>query len=359
MICEEDPPRPSTRFITVANAAAIAAKRTSFPAQLARQLRDELDWIVLKALEKSPSRRYESPLDFAHDIRNYLDDVPVSARPPSRVYVLKKWVRRNRALFGAACAVTLALTLGVAGVFVQWRRAEAARAQAEHDEAAAILATGEAEASAAAARRGVLSRDERFMAGAVNGSLIVVDLEKRTATITGELGKRGGVLAVADHSISGDGQWIATTGFGPRARIFRLDDPRVEVAKLSGGRQCDTCVAFNPRGDRLYVGNEDGTVGVWNAATWTECPELRWTAQQSTVSAIAISNDGALIATAGDSTLKLWRAEPAPGDPRHELLAFKTKSPDNWIHFARDENGRDRALLYSVPNRTIEILEAK
>ena len=120
----------------------------------------------------------------------------------------------------------------------------------------------------------------------------------------------------------------------------------------------DPSVAFSRDGRRLYTGNEDGRIRVWDTATWQELPGLGWLAHRSAVTALAVSHDGTLIATSGDKTLKLFPAQPEPGEPyRRERLAFVLDQPANWIQFARDKQGQDRALLHSVPGGTLEIWE--
>src|SRR2546430_13728193 len=82
--------------------------------KLIHLLRGDLDWIVMKALEKDRARRYETANGLARDVERYLADEPVVARPPSGVYRFQKMVRRNKGVFAAAGAVVLMLLLGVA-----------------------------------------------------------------------------------------------------------------------------------------------------------------------------------------------------------------------------------------------------
>src|SRR5262249_21828673 len=105
VIREEEPPRPSTRLSTTEELSAIAAKRGLEPKQLSGLVRGELDWIVMKCLEKDRSRRYDTANELALDIQRYLDDEPVLACPPSAGYRLWKFVRRHR----GAVLPTLAL----------------------------------------------------------------------------------------------------------------------------------------------------------------------------------------------------------------------------------------------------------
>src|SRR5688572_1012043 len=97
MIKEEEPPKPSVRLSDSGAAlASISAQRHTEPAKLTRLVRGELDWIVMKTLEKDRNRRYESASGFALDVQRYLADEPVQACPPSASYRLRKFVRRNK-----------------------------------------------------------------------------------------------------------------------------------------------------------------------------------------------------------------------------------------------------------------------
>jgi serine/threonine protein kinase/Flp pilus assembly protein TadD len=118
IIREEEPPRPSTRLSTLGEQLrTISARRKCEPAQLGRIVRGELDWIVMKALEKERSRRYETASGFMRDIEHYLNNETVEACPPSLGYRLRKFTRRNKLrLMVAALLLFLLMALGaVAG----------------------------------------------------------------------------------------------------------------------------------------------------------------------------------------------------------------------------------------------------
>ena len=113
IIKEEEPSKPSTRISTDESAPSSAALRHSEPKKLAALLRGDLDWVVMKCLEKQRERRYETANGLARDIQRYLANEVVEARPPSTVYRLRKFVRRNRAMVLAGLAVAAALLVGV------------------------------------------------------------------------------------------------------------------------------------------------------------------------------------------------------------------------------------------------------
>jgi hypothetical protein len=130
---EKEPHRPSTRLDTLAGAelTATALHRRLEPPKLKSLLRGDLDWIVMKALEKDRKRRYETANGLAIDIQHYLNDEPVIARPPSRLYRLQKLVRRNKIVFASGVVVTAALVIGLgASTFLFFQEKEARREQA-------------------------------------------------------------------------------------------------------------------------------------------------------------------------------------------------------------------------------------
>jgi len=114
-IREKEPVRPSTRLATLgADQLTTTAKRRSAEApKLIHQLKGDLDWIVMKCLEKDRARRYETANGLAADLKRFLNNEPVVARPPSTAYRLQKAFRRNKVVFTAAAAVVMALVLGL------------------------------------------------------------------------------------------------------------------------------------------------------------------------------------------------------------------------------------------------------
>ena len=129
-IREDEPPKPSTRVSTRGELTVDTAhrRRTTFGA-LCKQLRGDLDWIVMRAIEKDRTRRYPSASEFAADIGRYLEDQPVVAGPPSSAYRFRKFVRRHRVALAATTVIFL--TIASAAVYSNTQRIAAERAQAE------------------------------------------------------------------------------------------------------------------------------------------------------------------------------------------------------------------------------------
>ncbi len=138
LIREEEPPRPSLKVSTLGEQATVVAQqRHTDPQQLRRDLSGELDWIVMKCLEKDRSRRYETATGLARDIERYLSDEPVEACPPSKLYRLKKFTRKHRAILGTLSTFTALLVIGtlVSGWLAFRERRANQVAQVERDRA--------------------------------------------------------------------------------------------------------------------------------------------------------------------------------------------------------------------------------
>jgi serine/threonine protein kinase len=150
---EQEPPRPSTRLSTLGAAATtVSANRKSDVRQLDRTIRGELDWVVMKALEKDRRRRYETAGEFAADIMRYLTDQPVEACPPSAWYRFSKLARRHRATLVTSTVVAASLVLGTAVSTWEAIRATGAERAADTARAAESNARKRAEESEKTAR---------------------------------------------------------------------------------------------------------------------------------------------------------------------------------------------------------------
>ncbi|MHC4539163.1 MAG: protein kinase domain-containing protein, partial [Planctomycetota bacterium] len=131
-IRETHPKTPSTRLTRLGEEAAkVAEMRGTEVSTLAKHLKNELEWIPVKAMRKERSERYRSASELADDVDNYLNGVPLAAGPPGAVYRIKKLVRRNAVLSAAVLAVAATLVLGLAGITAMYLRAEGLRTEAE------------------------------------------------------------------------------------------------------------------------------------------------------------------------------------------------------------------------------------
>ena len=138
-IRESEPVRPSNRLsgMTGADSTGTAKHRGMEPGKLIGLLRGDLDWVVMKCLEKDRTRRYETANGLAMDVQRYLNNEPITARPPSSMYRFLKLVRRNKAAFGAAAAVVVAVLAGLGLATVGFVRANTALTEAQRQKALA------------------------------------------------------------------------------------------------------------------------------------------------------------------------------------------------------------------------------
>jgi eukaryotic-like serine/threonine-protein kinase len=184
IIREEEPSKPSTRLSTNESLPSLAALRQTEPKKLMALLRGELDWVVMKCLEKQRERRYETANGLARDIQRYLADEVVEARPPSAGYRLRKFVRRHKGQVIAASLILIALLAGIIGTTWQAFRAELARADeakqrvaAEDNLRAATIARKKEEIERKKAEVEKVIREEQgiLALSALRGTSIYVD----------------------------------------------------------------------------------------------------------------------------------------------------------------------------------------
>lgn len=267
---ESEAPRPSVRLATLDALPRVAAARRTEPAALARLVRGELDWVVMRALERDRGRRYETADALAADVLRYLNGEPVQAAPPSAGYRLQKFARRHRALLSTAAAVTGLLAAGAGAATwqaVRATRAEAAEAghrrTAEENERIARAAAAAQQAAREAAQ------DDRAKAeAAARAAAEALERERFTSYIYR--------LALAQR------EWSA--GDVTRARQLLDECPEnlrgwewryvrrlcnTEQVTFRGHAGEATAVAFSPDGRRIASVAAAG-VRVWDAGTGKE-----------------------------------------------------------------------------------------
>jgi serine/threonine protein kinase len=198
IIREEDPPRPSTRFSTMADdlATTVAGRQRSEPRRLLQTLRGDLDWIVMRCLDKDRARRYPTANALAMDVQRYLSDKPVEACRPTRSYLLKKFIRRNKVAVLAGSAMATLVLSAVVILLVsnaRIRREAAARELALEAKDAALQEKDSALETAREAVDQLLTKvaDERFSNMPLSHPLRIALLEDAMAfyeRLAGQMG---------------------------------------------------------------------------------------------------------------------------------------------------------------------------
>ena len=352
IIREEEPPKPSTRISTAEAAPSIAAQRHTEPAKLARLVRGELDWIVMKALEKDRGRRYETASGFANDIAHNLNDEPVQACPPSVGYRLRKFVRRNKGPVLAASLVLAALVTGIVGTTWGMIRATYAEAHAvraagektvalrEKETALKTAKTNELEANkqTTLAKEQELLARRRFNAAQMNlaqqaweighSARLLELLESQRPKFDQEdlrgfdwyflwqqchkhqrLSWRAHRNSTFSVALSPDGTMLATAtrDHDSTVKVWSTTNGQQRLA-LHGHQSGVWCVAFSPDGKLLVSGAADGTVKLWDSMTGQELATIACTQRRYGVRGVAFSPDGKTLATSNsdDNTVTLW-----------------------------------------------------
>ena len=191
-IREEEPPKPSTRISTLRQAATTSSGRRSDQRQFNQPIRGELDWIVMKALNKDRNRRYDTAGAFAADVRRLLQDEPVQACPPTLSYRLSKMVRRHRSAALAISLVLLALVGGIIGT--TWAMIRATRAESTVVNEAKLRehALEDKEAALTAARGSELAATDQLFLALLN--------QARSGRYSRQMGQRLDSLAALEKA---------------------------------------------------------------------------------------------------------------------------------------------------------------
>jgi WD40 repeat protein/serine/threonine protein kinase len=318
IIREDEPPKPSTRLSTLGETLSeIARHRHVQPSELRRIIRGDLDWIVMKLLEKDRTRRYETANDLAQDIYRHLSDEPVQAGPPDTVYRVRKFFRRNRTLVTGAGIVLLVLLAGIVVSTTFAVGQSRARRQADGLRATAETATAKEKSARVAA---VVARDRAQSAEKVaeeqrqqTQRLLAESQIDRGVRLLNE-GNCLGLLDLLEARITADKiPDLRDQASRLWAIAYDLSSERlVQVFGDEGGHQ----LVFSPD-DRLLATAEGRTAQLWDTATGQpHGPALQL---ERTVDMIAFSPDGKLLATHSlEGVSRLW--ETATGKPAGPVM---------------------------------------
>jgi eukaryotic-like serine/threonine-protein kinase len=293
IIREVEPPKPSTRLKGLGpRLTEVATCRRADAAMLPRALDGDLDWIVMKCLEKDRQRRYQTVNGLAQDLERHLSHQPVLVRPASIGYRVKKFYRRNQVLTLAGAAVAATLILGVVGSTWQAVRAARERLRAEEGE-----------------------RYTQRLLYAANMNLTQQAWERNNVDRVRQLLDE--TAAFPDKGF----EWY-----------YWQRQTHLQLRTLRGHADKILCLAVSPDGTRIASGSRDDTLKVWDAGSGKELLSLSNVVTRldnpglvgwvDGIQWIAFSPDGTRIATAAGCKIKVWEADTG------ELLQMHVASPD-------------------------------
>jgi eukaryotic-like serine/threonine-protein kinase len=288
-IREQEPARPSNRLATMLDAdlTTTARLRRIEAPQLIHLLSGDVDWIVMKCLEKDRTRRYAAAGDLAQDVQRYLDGEAVLARPPSSAYRFKKFVRRHRGVFAASAAVALTLTAGIAvsgWLAVRATRAEQSAVASQKQEV--VLRRQAEDERARAEQEKASARLNEYVAG--------INLAQQSLA-AGNLGR---AVQLLNRHIPPPGE-TDLRGFEWRYLSKLCEgDEHENLPKQEGPVHS---MAVSPGGEWLAVGVKD-KCHVWDLRTRTLATSL-----STNVISMGFSPDGQTLITADPATTRFWR----------------------------------------------------
>ena len=315
IIREDLPQRPSQRLSLRAAEAQSVSDRVSspLPERVWKSRQRELDWIVMKALEKDRTRRYESVSDLSADIQRYLDGEPVEACPPSMTYRLQKFASKSKGWLTAASLIAVLLVVATiisARLAIRATDAEDLAQQAVEDLREQLYAS-----DVVLAAQDLRSNDVEHARTRLTRHIPQLGQKDLRGFEWHYLWKKqrldGNVVAdtsaaVYDLEISPDGDRLAAVGADAMIRVFDLARDELQFTIATGQGETNG-VAFSPDGRRLAAAGDDGTVRIWDLTTHSQL--VRIPAHEGLAFQVGFSPDGTILASCGkDDTVRLWNA---------------------------------------------------
>ncbi|MBI5690520.1 MAG: protein kinase [Verrucomicrobia bacterium] len=346
LIRETDPIKPSTRLSALGHdeRAAIARQRGTDPQHLVRILRGDLDWIVMRCLEKDRSRRYETAGELARDLEHFLRREPVAARPPGTLYRFARLAARHKVLaasLATAAAILVLVAAGATAVAVRARRAEQAEAQ-QASRTDLTLGSRLIEDGRVSEGLAFLVRAAQSDPGnhAIGPRLLSVLAYRNFPRPIGRAFAYAGLLR--DSGYSADGQQLGIVA-SDRRYVWSLPDGKLQQANDPRVFFHDGDVVSAWSGDlrRLAAGGREGSIRVWDAASGE--PALRPLPHEGSVTNVLFSPDQRWIASAanhgnaGGASVKIWDA--VSGELRASLpfdVERREGIPEGGVRFSPD-----------------------
>jgi WD40 repeat protein/serine/threonine protein kinase len=353
IIREEDPPRPSTRISTllVSEQTTVARHRQSEPPKLLRVIRGDLDWIVMKTLEKDRNRRYDTANGLANDVQRYLNDEPVLARPPSQAYRVGKLLRRNKLAFVASAAVLAALVLGAA--VSAWQAVLARRAEREQSRLRTYAETArekESELRRVAVAAGLAEARERQRASEITSRLEI----QRAEDLFGRDESGRALAMLAGILRANPTNQIAAERL--TAALTQRNFPLLQTSPLQHEGQV-YAAQFSPDGRWVFTASDDNTARVWDARTGKLVGGPF--KHEAEIASVQISPDGrGLLTSSLDNTVGIWAIAAGGANAKflkHESEVYgATFDPTGKRVFTVTRNGLAQAWDVSSGERTGE-----
>ncbi len=396
IIRDEEPPKPSVYLSSSDVLANVASNRDTDPRKLTLLMRGELDWVVMKALEKDRARRYETANGLAMDVERYLSDEPVTACPPSAFYRFGKAVRRHRVLVGSAVCVLVSLLIGLCGTFwfaleadknsrLAERRAANERGQRVRAENAERLAqerllkqTEETRRAELAVEKSIKARYElntsiglqavesiepgkallwfaeaaKFAKPESHESMICrmrhLSWRECTPLLVNYFEHSGQFLKSLEYDPSGE--FLATLTSTGQSRIWDVSN----VADVIRLQESVVDQAWHPNRRVIALALEDQRVQIFEVDSGKILQEFEF---DEPIGALAYDHTGSRLAVGGKS-LRIWNVEDANFENRFhrqnaELLSVSFSADDSKILALYDD---DRVRLLSTTSESVDPL---
>lgn len=310
-IRETDPPKPSVRLSsTGTRLSEISSQRQIDSAKLQSELKGDLDWIVMKALEKDRARRYESASSFSSDIQRYLAGDAIEARPPSWRYRFGKALKRNRLAVSIASGFLLLLLFGSAVSTLLAIRARNSEALAKQNERIATEESRKArDAEQAAKKARELEASQRKKSEKLlyrsNVQLALARIEEGSLDLARKL------LKDTPEELRNIEYWHAESMLDQSKMVLRGHDGSVN------------CVCFSPDGKLLATGGRDQTIRLWDASSGKEIKKIE--GMQGDVEQVCFTADGNRLLGIHGNSLSTWSIDTAALNGH--LLKISNASP--------------------------------